>query len=471
MFCGGLITCVVLPPFQSWDELQHFLRAAQIATGTFFPVQVEDYPGGMVDQGYVKLEQLAAVNSVPFHYERKFDQATLQQAATLRLENALVPVPTPNVGYYFPTGYLPQALGLRVAALFTDRVLFHLIAARMMNCAVACALVFLALWIFPPASPLLIAVAALPVSLFLLSSASQDASLIALSILLVALCLKLLIGPAALPHFDKPAAPTADGRLIAGSFGVTLLLALGRPSYLPLGLVPALVLCLINWRRYWLLAIASPLAIAVVVSLHVAYVHRIGPPLLPAGADPAKQLRSVFADPAVFLQAFWNTMRTRIPNEMIGIIGWGETPLPPRVFSIAHYSALVVIAATAVSFASLPRQVPALTGVLAEVSIAAGTAIIVVGACVLTGFAIYLEQPLGETSVLVVGRYFVPFIGISVGGLLCPFLADPLRRYLRWFDERWLTGAARAISVMLLGIMIASFVAINVTLIDRYYLN
>src|SRR5262249_43243012 len=148
------------------------------------------------------------INGLAFYPGIKLDRADFELAYSLRLERKLEATTTPNVGYYLATGYFPQAAGIRLARSFSDRVMIHVIFARIVNCLVASLLIALAICLFPPAMAIFIAVSALPMSLFLLSSTSQDALLIANSTLLAAISMRLLCGAA--PAVDSPTRPTAE---------------------------------------------------------------------------------------------------------------------------------------------------------------------------------------------------------------------------------------------------------------------
>src|SRR6516162_454406 len=156
--------------------------------------------------------------------------------------------------------------------------MMHVIVARILNCLVASLLIASAICLFPPAMPIFIAVSALPMSLFLLSSTSQDALLIANSMLLAAISMRLLCGPAA--SLASPIRPTGECWLGIAAFVVTLLLAFGRPPYLALALVPASVLLVLDWRRYWKMVTAAVLLMETAVLSYLKYVQGLGPQLI-----------------------------------------------------------------------------------------------------------------------------------------------------------------------------------------------
>ena len=76
-------------------------------------------------------------------FGRQLDGAFLERASAIRLEGVTAPVLLPQTGVYPALLYVPQALGIRIAALFSDRVRLHLIGARVMNAAWAMAILSL----------------------------------------------------------------------------------------------------------------------------------------------------------------------------------------------------------------------------------------------------------------------------------------------------------------------------------------
>lgn len=461
MLTGGAITSVVLPPFQAPDEITHFLHAAEIAAGGFLPRP----SGGLVDHGYIAFVRIEDNNKVPFHYTRKFNRPAIEQAYLLRTQGTYQEVPN-ITSYYFATGYIPQAAGIRFAALFTDRVLVHLIWARMMNCIVASLLILLALIVFPPAMPVFIAVSALPMSLFVINSSSQDALLVACSILVASLSLRLLCNNSDGERWERPR------WLAAAAFFVVLLLALGRPPYVVFAAIPAVILLLLDWRRHVVFAIALTFAVFALLMLHLTYVRYHGSVFVEPGADFAAQLQGVRDDPMVFVRAYWITLTSRITNEAVGIIGWGDTPLPPVVYPSAKYLLACSMAAAALAFAGSRLRAPALARPWSQLILVVTVVGTVAGSILLTGLGPYLiAKPAGAEFVATQGRYFVEFLPVFACGVLTPFLADPPWRRFRILGDKGATLAVNAFSVLLLGAMIASFMVINLTMIDRYYLQ
>jgi uncharacterized membrane protein len=367
---------------------------------------------------------------------------------------------------YFATSYLPQAAGIRLAALISDRMMVHLIGARLMNCLVASGLIVLAIIIFPPAIPIIIAVSALPMSLFLISSASQDALLIAWSILLAAVCLRLMCSTEDGPKWQRP-------RWLAVSAStVVLLLGLGRPPYVVFAAIPAIGLVLLDWRRHTAFSIALVFAVLGLLTLHFAYLRFLDMLFVVPEADYSAQIQSIITDPTVFLRALWTALASRIPKETIGIIGWGDAPLPAEAYPVARYLFAVSVVTTVIAFANSKFRSSAMDQLYAQLVYVFISAGVVISSMLLLTLGVYLNSiSVGANVVPIHGRYFVEFLPVFLCGVLTPFLADRLWvRFPRLAGSR-LSGAVNCVSILLLAGMVASFATICLTIIDRYYLR
>jgi hypothetical protein len=230
---------------------------------------------------------------------------------------------------------------------------------------------------------------------------------------------------------------------------------------------------LLNWRRYFYFTIASMLTIILLSLAYLSFVRQLGPQLLHPNADPSGQWRAFLADPTLFMRALWNTATSRILNETIGIVGWGDTPLPISMYSAEFFVLSIAIATTAFSFATSTVRSRVLTTFWSQLLFVAGSIISVTLSSILSAFAIYLiANPVGDArDVFIHGRYFVPYLCLLIGGALSPFLAEPLRQRLGRIPAMVAVPVVRTLCVFLLGVMIASYAVTNFALVDRYYLQ
>ena len=166
----GLSFMFILPPAAPPDEAHHFYRAFEISCRNLFS---KSFPGG------------AGGNILPAGIEAYTDPS-----AVLDWGNAS-PVLFSNTALYFPTCYLPQALGIRIARLFTNHTMAIFYAGRAANFATAYVLSILALKYMPFGKNILFIIMCFPVTLQEMVSLSPDAVTNALSFLFLAGVLRL----------------------------------------------------------------------------------------------------------------------------------------------------------------------------------------------------------------------------------------------------------------------------------------
>jgi len=264
---AGLGFMAVTPPGGGADEPNQFLRVWQLAHGQVTPAVAPDGEVlGSFPACYTSF--LARLQAHPVPFPRRSLWHTPTGCASARP----VTVSMGNTAVNSPATYLASTVAAAVAIHVGLSVPGQLLAARLASLAAFLAIVFVALRVAPARwQPLLFLVACLPVSLELASTVSSDGMPIALSILAVALVLRLR------------ADPDAPGWWTAG-LGVTLVvLAVSKNTYGPLVLlvflVPAERFGAPGARR-WLERLAAPVLAVLLVGWwasltdHVRHVTR-----------------------------------------------------------------------------------------------------------------------------------------------------------------------------------------------------
>ena len=222
---AGLGFMAVIPPGGGADEPNHFLRVWQLAHGQVTPAVAPDGevlgPFPACHRSFLVRRQ---VHPLPFPRRALWDNPTGCAAARP------VTVSMGNTAVNSPATYLAPAVADAVAIHVGLSVPGQLLAARLASLAAFLAIVFVALRVAPARwQPLLFLVACMPVSLELASTVSSDGMPIALSLLAVALVLRLRADP------DAPGWWTA-------ALGATLVvLAVSKNTYGPLVLLVFLV--------------------------------------------------------------------------------------------------------------------------------------------------------------------------------------------------------------------------------------
>lgn len=268
----GLSFMFILPPAAPPDEAHHFYRAFEISCRNLFS---KSFPGG------------AGGNILPAGIEAYTDPS-----AVLDWGNAS-PVLFSNTALYFPTCYLPQALGIRIARLFTNHTMAIFYAGRAANFATAYVLSILALKYMPFGKNILFIIMCFPVTLQEMVSLSPDAVTNALSFLFLAGVLRLC-------HDGKQLTRRQFVRLLVCS----LWLSAAKVIYVAAGLIAVLLPASLykdgkTARRARALLLLTPV-IANILSM--SYSARfIGD--LTAGVNAAGQVKFALTNPVLVLLA------------------------------------------------------------------------------------------------------------------------------------------------------------------------
>ncbi len=441
------IPCVALlwlmiPPMQVPDEGRHFMRALQISEGQILP-QIN--PALHTSGGWLPAAAVEFVRDRmnPEFYRRE-DYLRNIPDRFKALDRAAQHQPPPSqkeFGVFFgaaiypPALYLPQAAGIRLARLFSNKVYIWFYFARIVNSLASIFLIFLALRIAPRHQLLLLIPALLPMSLYQISSISCDAGIIACSILFVALSIRFLY---------------ADGLALRLALTVCLLfLTLAKPVYLPFGLLLLAAYKRLGWTRAFSFFV---LTIAISAGAYLGWAYLVRPELPMAGQDfpghdPSAQLHTLLTNPLSFLAVIRNTIKgdgRRYLLDMIGSFGGSELPLP-FWFYAAAISFLVLILFFILASLKRNHSPTFLCGLCSIISMAA---------------AIFLAAYIMWTPVnspyipWIQGRYWIPLLAVI------PFLFSP-------------DGFRKKISKISLAILCSAFFIISllttVRIVRHYY--
>jgi uncharacterized membrane protein len=444
----GLLAVVFLainmPPFQNPDELAHLLRAAQLADGALVGtrIKVTGPDGRQYLQGGGQSDRALLTAYAPFSpligqpgvKATRQDWAPQVHWSDVRIQGAF-----PNTAIYPPFFYIPSALGVLAGRMTRATVVQSLTVARLLTgvTAVAVGAVAIAcagggaIWIF--------AIMTLPMSLALLASPAADALLLAFSALAAALMVRLLWRPA-LPNRGILAWLALALGLVAmarppyGSL-ILLLFALGQVTWrLRIVAAVAVVLCILSWSG-------------------ITAITTLSNPGVVVHADPAQQIRSLWADPLQILPLAGATLKLYWHGYLIGFVGqlgWLDTELPSPYRRAALLMLAVAAIAAALGFKGQPVR--------------AASRLLVAGAILIGAAGVFLIEYLTWTvpgsPVIegVQGRYFLP-LALPVAALL-PALGGT--RFGRLHHA--LVLAVVAFPVITLGVVMRAVVL-------RYYLG
>jgi uncharacterized membrane protein len=444
----GLIATAFLainiPPFQNPDEPAHFLRAAQIADGRLIGVRFSTTdPKGMtyvtagdrVDPALLTVFEPSITMAT--HLDTRATRTSF--APGIGWSENRVSASFPNTAIYPPFFYMPSAIGVLSGRLARLTVVHTLLVSRLLTGVTAVAIGATAIASAGSAAVWIFAILTLPMSLSLIASSSQDALLLACSALAGVLWIGILRSPS-----------ERNGKALAGLALTLGLIAMARPPYVALAILP---LGLINLRlrsRLW--AAASVMALATAWSGIAAAMTLTNTGAL-LGADPLAQLTQLSGDPLLILSIAWATLKQyghAYFEEFIGVLGWLDTGLPGAYYKVA--GAMIGVAA----IAATSRQAGERTSIQSQVALAVGLLLSAGGV-----FAIqYLTWTEPGHAVVegVQGRYFLP-LALAGTGLL-PMLGWSTRPRIS------------SILVVLVGLFpLATLTIVMRTVILRYYLQ
>jgi uncharacterized membrane protein len=395
---------ITMGPFQVADELSHCLRAVQVSQGQ----AVSDRFGGKVDAGIVAEGRL--YQNMWFHPEVKQTVELAREAGQVRWLGNQAWGDFCNTAQYGPLLYIPQAIGFIFGQLIGLSVAQTMVLARLTNAFTACLVGFCALTICQRGRALMFTTLLLPMTLSEIGSAAQDALIIALSLLALAVASRLLT--------ERRPARTEEFLLFAF---VVVATTMARPSQIALVLLTPAFL---GWRDPIMLRkVLLCLLVAVIVSWWSSIIDELMP-IWPTGVSVSEQARLLsehpFTLPAVILRSLAEDGGWYLKT-VVGHLGWTDTEMP-----IWYYQVAAVVFASAVIAAGNRGPVlwPGLLGIA------------VFGGLLGTQFgALYLTwTPVGHPTVKgFQGRYLLPVLPVLAWAT--PQFHPPLRRIteLAWY--------------------------------------
>ena len=381
----------VTVPYDTADEVNHFLRATQIGQGGLLSTKLAGgNAGGALPVGVVRSYDLDHLVHGPGH--DRITRTALAPFKAIHWGRATGLIGFPNTATYGPAMYAPAALGIDLGRLAGLPVLATLRAARAADAVAATSLAATAILITVAGLPFLSLVLMLPMTLSLFGSASQDAMLIA-SGAFVAAWLGRRGSGATAGWF----AWLAIGALVGA-------MAMARPPYALLAAIFVILTFGEADRAKGLAAAALTMLIA--GGWFVFGVATLGVPTRAGGSLlGGAQIHWIMSHEVQAALVVWRTLvdwpdyRFR---EVVGVLGWLDIALPERIY---RWTAIAMIGTLAMT--------------LWRPGTGAARRLLILLTLVATVLSIYVALYLSWTMIGAVridgvqGRYFIP---------LAPFL-------------------------------------------------
>jgi uncharacterized membrane protein len=437
VFGGSMI--FLTPPFNVPEENQHFFRSYQISEGTVYAHKNAGLVGGELPASLEEASD-ATIGHPENEFALRISAEKLKQGLRIPLDpSSRKFLEFPVTARYSPVPYLPAAAAIRAGRSAGLSALEELYIGRAATLIGYLLLVAAAVWLMPVQKWTLTLVALMPMSIFLAASITADALSIALSLVAVAMNLRLALRAESV------------GRGSLWRLGaILLLLALAKPGYVLIALLFLLVpkgrfadrrRC---WRiRAWM--VGFPLAVSVAWALSV---RGLCVPMRP-GVDIKAQAGWMLAHPWPYLKSLdMAVFDPYLHAVAIATLGWGTLFLAPSVYWV-YWIALV---ATAVLDGGADEvRLPVVTRV---VSIYVYFLVL----AAITTLTFLTWHAVGERVIHgVQPRYFVPVL---------PLLLLPLRSSARAASSRY---SRRLVPVLAIVVVLMGVGATWQAVIARHY--
>ena len=405
--CVAPAMCLLMvwltPPFQVADEYAHYFRIYQISEGQWYGIKVDHRVGGFIPASLLKTTE--AFDNMPHNPQQKLNWSLWRQTWSIPLcSEQRIAQDFAGSGFMPPYAYLPQAVGMRMGALFNSPPILLFYLGRLANAFAWCLIVYLAVRFIPTASWLLTALALAPMSIFQAASLSYDASINSLSFLFLALILRRAFA--------------ADYCLTWKDLFIWMLIvvaiAVAKPFYAALALLIFIVPPPFSGKRFHyvktalFLAIVTAICVGLWINARSNYLtydeynpaFRNTQALMP-GTNPSLQAHYLCNHPGAVLRAGVTDMLNVYKYAgWIGILGWLDTPFPIWFYFGFGLLVLILVATD---------RVPGVRIIMWQRVLLAVIAVLAIASVLVSLYLIF--SPVGAPSILgVQGRYLIPIM-------------------------------------------------------------
>lgn len=180
----GLSYMVVTPLSSVPDETEHMLRTYGITIGDFVPPVNDAGEGG----SYVP-------DNLTYQWDRSGARLRyMRDNMFMEANEGKIFATYSNTAFYSPLTYLPQAVGMFIARLVCNKPYIWAYAGRLFELAASGVLIYFAIKLMPFGKNILLILSLLPMNMYECASLSGDGMAYAVTLLIIAYCLRLRYG-------------------------------------------------------------------------------------------------------------------------------------------------------------------------------------------------------------------------------------------------------------------------------------
>ena len=385
------------PPFQTPDSPNNFNRAYQVSNFRLIGSLRKNLSGGYINSNMISLESI--FNNLPFHYNNKVTEDQLVKAYSYKWHQNNKPemytfASFPNTSVYPPFAYLPQALAIKLGRLENFSILTTYRLSLLSVSLLAVIITYVALSLGSQLSIAIFVTATLPMVTCLYAAIEADALLISAGLLLAAIIAKGIYSSFYHRHIT----------IIL--FILVTFLAIQKPPYIGLELlffIPSFsVSASVSYnllKRLFLASISSIIVISWIVYAKLLAWTNIDP----NHKSLISHIYFVLHNPYALISMFARTLESQSGSyysQMVGVLGWLDTPLPKWYYT----TALIALAVTAIMTSLKVKFTDWLF-----ISLSISTSIVMVFV------ALYADWSPVHTKIIdgVQGRYFLPILPLT----------------------------------------------------------
>lgn len=321
-FISGMGFLITIPPLQTPDEIAHFYRSYQIATGQWLLNKNEKgHSVAWVPESIPKTVRILAYdNPVAGDSNKEYDLQNTRHALSVRLEkNKQKLLDAGSAAGHTPLVYAPQGITLSILSLFNARPLIMIYAVRIAVLLTWIFLAYFAIKLLPKRKWALVGILLIPMMSAQSISPGVDTIAIGFGILFVSLIFNLRK-----EKIEKPSNKKKSLLVLSA-----IMMVLAKP-------VMACILPMIYYmgrnkikkeKIFTIITLLSP----IIIYLLWSKVFSSNVWSLPDGVVPGQQLKSLVSQPWNFFVIFFNTFFFQwgdgVISSLIGNFGPLDTPL------------------------------------------------------------------------------------------------------------------------------------------------
>jgi uncharacterized membrane protein len=330
----GILAIILVPPFSNADEPVQFEHAYAISKG-----QLIAHRQGTAYGSYLPLSIVPALNKPSYligNSEQKYSFSITKSLLGDRLKPGVQTFYDYRYSApYSPLAYIPQSVAILLGRLFQFSPVMLMYLARLAGLVVFIAAGAYALSIMPIRKWLSSLLLSLPMVLYIASTVSADTMTMSALVVVVGLVFAAK---------QKPTFLRRKGPLVL-LIVAALTLATSKQAYLPLALLPGLLLFdkrfwQSRWQRLSLVVIVAS-TIMVWFGWFVITQNLNLPPPGRVGAVTSHQaLHNIKHNPSQYSAILANTVTSNrgdyLVTSLVGNFGWEDTPLPTWMIVIIY---------------------------------------------------------------------------------------------------------------------------------------